>query len=113
MPSHTSDEIWTLTEFKLTYNSSMNSDLIPPLLVLLIFALVIGETMIFKKSKEQAQFDKLVEKEKTLKDYRLLAELFRSDQFTSKQMTEEFKANPEFKDWYFKNYIALEKWRSI
>jgi hypothetical protein len=28
-------------------------------------------------------------------------------------MTEEFKANPEFKDWYFKNYIALEKWRSI
>ena len=46
-------------------------------------------------------------------DYRLLAERFRSDQFTSKQMTEEFKANPEFKDWYFKNYIALEKWRSI
>ena len=48
-----------------------------------------------------------------LKDYRLLAKLFRSDQFTSKQMTEEFKANPEFKDWYFKNYWALEKWRSI
>ena len=46
-------------------------------------------------------------------DYRLLAERFRSDQFTSKQMTEEFKANPEFKDWYFKNYWALEKWRSI
>ena len=46
-------------------------------------------------------------------DYRLLAERFRSDQFTTKQMTEEFKANPEFKDWYFKNYWALEKWRSI
>ena len=46
-------------------------------------------------------------------DYRLLAERFRSDQFTSKQITEEFKANPEFKDWYFKNYWALEKWRSI
>ena len=97
----------------MTYNPSMNSDVIPPLLVLLILALVIGVAMILKKSKEQAQFDKLVEKEKTLKDYRLLAELFRSDQFTSKQMTEEFKANPEFKDWYFKNYIALEKWRSI
>ena len=46
-------------------------------------------------------------------DYRLFAERFRSDQFTSKQMTEEFQANPEFKDWYFKNYWALEKWRSI
>jgi len=46
-------------------------------------------------------------------DYRLLVERFRSDQFTSKQMTEEFKVNPEFKDWYFKNYWALEKWRSI
>ena len=91
----------------------MNSDVIPPLLVLLILTLVIGVAMILKKSKEQAQFDKLVEKEKTLKDYRSLAELFRSDQFTSKQMTDEFKANPEFKDWYFKNYIALEKWRSI
>ena len=66
-----------------------------------------------KKTKEQAQFDKLVDEEKTLKDYRLLAKRFRSDQFTSKQMTEEFKANPEFKDWYYKNYWALEKWRSI
>ena len=66
-----------------------------------------------KKTKEQAQFDKLVDEEKTLKYYRLLAERFRSDQFTSNQMTEEFKANPEFKDWYFKNYWALEKWRSI
>ena len=71
------------------------------------------EEILKKKAKEQAQFDKLVEEEKTLKDYRLLAERFRSDQFTSKQMTEEFKANPEFKDWYFKNYWALEKWRSI
>ena len=88
----------------------MNSNVIPPLLVLLvllILTLVIGVAMILKKSKEQAQFNKLVEKEKTLKDYRSLAELFRSDQFTSKQMTDEFK------DWYFKNYIALEKWRSI
>ena len=91
----------------------MNSDVIPPLLVLLILTLVIGVAMILKKSKEQAQFNKLVEKKKTLKDYRLLAELFRSDQITSKQMTDEFKANPEFKDWYFKNYWALEKWRSI
>ena len=46
-------------------------------------------------------------------DYRLLAERFRSDQFTSKQMKKELNANPEFKDWYFKNYWALEKWRSI
>jgi hypothetical protein len=68
-------------------------------LVQLIFSL--------KKAKEQLQFNKLVDEEKTLKEYRLLAERFRSDQFTSKQMTEEFK------DWYFKNYIALEKWRSI
>ena len=67
----------------------------------------------FKKEKEQAQIDKLVDEEKTLKNYRLLAQHFRSHQITSKQMTEEFKANPEFKDWYFKNYIALEKWRSI
>ena len=66
-----------------------------------------------KPEKKQAQFDKLVDEEKTLKDNRLMAERFRSDQFTSKQMTEEFKANPEFKDWYFKNYIAIEKWRSI
>jgi len=43
----------------------------------------------------------------------MLVERFMSDQITSKQMTEEFNANPEFKDWYFKNYWALEKWRSI
>ena len=66
-----------------------------------------------KKAKKQAQFDKLVDEEKILKDYRLWAKRLRSDQVTSKDMTEEFKANPEFKDWYFKNYIALEKWRSI
>ena len=48
-----------------------------------------------------------------LKDYRLLAERFRSDQFTSKDMIEEFEANPEFKDWYFKNYIGVEKLRRI
>jgi|TARA_B110000211_G_scaffold33869_1_gene34135 hypothetical protein len=48
-----------------------------------------------------------------LKDYRLLAERFRSDQFTSKDMTEEFEANLEFKDWYFKNYIGVEKLRTL
>ena len=48
-----------------------------------------------------------------LKDYRLMAKRFRSAKFTSKDMTEEFKANPEFKEWYYKNYIRLEKWRSI
>lgn len=42
----------------------MNSDVMPPLLVLLILTLVIGVAMILKKSKEQAQFDKLVEEEK-------------------------------------------------
>ena len=88
----------------------MDGDVIPSLLGLLILALIISVAW---KAKEQVQFDKLVDEEKTLKDYRLLAQRFRSDQFTSKQMTEEFKANPEFKDWYFKNYIALEKWRSI
>ena len=88
----------------------MDGDVIPALLGLLILALIISVAW---KVKEQVQFDNLVDEEKTLKDYRLLAQRFRSDQFTSKQMTEEFKANPEFKDWYFKNYIALEKWRSI
>jgi L-lactate permease len=88
----------------------MDGDVIPALLGLLILALIISVAW---KAKEQVQFDNLVDEEKTLKDYRLLAQRFRSDQFTSKQMTEEFKANPEFKDWYFKNYIALEKWRSI
>jgi hypothetical protein len=51
--------------------------------------------------------------DRKLKDYRLLAERFRSDQFTSKDMKEEFDANPEFKDWYFKNYIGVEKLRSL
>ena len=88
----------------------MDGDVIPALLGLLILALIISVAW---KAKEQVQFDKLVDEEKTLKDYRLLAQRFRSDQFTSKQMTGEFKANPEFKDWYFKNYWALEKWRSI
>ena len=83
----------------LIYNHSMKK------LLQLIFSL--------RKAKEQLQLDKLVDEEKTLKEYRLLAERFRSDQFTSMQMTEEFISNPEFKDWYFKNYIALEKWRSI
>jgi|TARA_B110001454_G_C12462860_1_gene326963 hypothetical protein len=88
----------------------MDGDTIVGLLGLLILALIIS---VVWKANEQAQFEKLVEEEKTLKNYRLLAERFRSDQFTSKEMTEEFKAKPEFKDWYFKNYIALEKWRSI
>ena len=48
-----------------------------------------------------------------LKDYRSLAEHFRTDQFTSKDMTEKFDANLEFKDWYFKNYIGVEKLRKI
>ena len=33
-----------------------------------------------------------------LKDYRLMAKRFTSDQFTSNDMTEEFKAHPEFKE---------------
>ena len=45
--------------------------------------------------------------------YRLMAKRFRSSKFTSKDMSEEFKANTEFKDWYFKNYIGLEKWRTL
>jgi len=57
--------------------------------------------------------EKTAKEENKLKDYRLMVEHFRSDQYTSKQMTEEFKANPEFKDWYFKNYIGVEKLRSI
>jgi hypothetical protein len=57
--------------------------------------------------------EKTAKEENKLKDYRLMAKHFRSDQYTSKQMTEEFKANPEFKDWYFKNYIGVEKLRSI
>ena len=88
----------------------MDGDTIVGLLGLLILALIIS---VVWKANEQAQFEKLVEEEKTLKNYRLLAERFRSDQFTSKEMTEEFKANPEFKDWYFKNYIGVEKLRSI
>ena len=51
----------------------------------------------------------LIVTDEKLKDYRLLAKHFRSAKFTSKDMTDEFKANPEFKDWYFKNYIGLEK----
>ena len=48
-----------------------------------------------------------------LKDYSLLAQRFRSGEFTLKDMTDEFEANPEFKDWYFKNYIGVEKLRRI
>ena len=69
--------------------------------------------MIRRTKNKTLKFAKNELKKLLVLDYRLLAELFRSDQFTSKQMTEEFNANPEFKDWYFKNYWALEKWRSI
>jgi len=69
--------------------------------------------MIRRTKNKKLKFAKNELKKLLVLDYRLLAERFRSDQFTSKQMTEEFKANPEFKDWYFKNYWALEKWRSI
>ena len=69
--------------------------------------------MIRHKKNKTLKFAKNELKKLLVLDYRLLAERFRSDQFTSKQMTEEFNANPEFKDWYFKNYWALEKWRSI
>ena len=69
--------------------------------------------MIRRTRNKTLKFAKDELKKLLIFDYRLLAERFSSDQFTSKQMTEEFKANPEFKDWYFKNYWALEKWRSI
>ena len=69
--------------------------------------------MIRRTKNKTLKFAKDELKKLLVLDYRLLAERLRSDQFTSKQMTEEFKANPEFKDWYFKNYWALEKWRSI
>ena len=66
-----------------------------------------------RRKKKSLKFAKEELKKQLVLDYRLLAERFRSDQITSKQMTEEFNVNPEFKDWYFKNYWALEKWRSI
>ena len=66
-----------------------------------------------RRKKKSLKFAKEELKKLLVLDYRLLAERFRSDQITSKQMKEEFNANPEFKDWYFKNYWALEKWRSI
>ena len=48
-----------------------------------------------------------------LKAFRLMAKNFRSDKYSFKDMSKEFRANPEFKEWYFQNYIGLEKWRSI
>ena len=69
--------------------------------------------MIRRTKNKSLKFAQNELKELLILDYKSLAERFRSDQFTSKQMTEEFKTNPEFKDWYFKNYWALEKWRSI
>ena len=67
--------------------------------------------MIRRTKNKTLKFAKDELKKLLVLDYRLLAERFRSDQFTSKQMTEEFKANPEFKDWYFKNYSRkMEKY---
>ena len=69
--------------------------------------------MIRRTKNKTLKFAKDELKKLLVLDYRLLTERFRSDQIISKQMTEEFNANPKFKDWYFKNYWALEKWRSI
>ena len=48
-----------------------------------------------------------------LKAFRLIAKNFRSAKYSLKDMSKEFRDNPEFKEWYFQNYIGLEKWRSI
>ena len=48
-----------------------------------------------------------------LKSFRLMAKNFRSSKCSLNDMTQEFKANPDFKEWYFQNYIRLEKWRTI
>ena len=48
-----------------------------------------------------------------LKAFRLMAKYFRSAIYSLKDMSKEFRANPEFEEWYFQNYIGLEKWRSI
>ena len=48
-----------------------------------------------------------------LKSFRLMAKNFRSSICSSMDMTKEFKANPDFKEWYFQNYIGLEKWRTV
>ena len=48
-----------------------------------------------------------------LKAFRLMAKNLRSAKYSLKDMSKEFRANPEFKEWYFQNYIGLEKWRSI
>jgi len=66
-----------------------------------------------RRKKKSLKFAKEELKKQLVLDYRLLVERFISDQITSKQMTVELNANPEFKDWYYKNYWALEKWRSI
>ena len=52
-------------------------------------------------------------KNEKLKSFRLMAKNFKSAKYSSKDMTKEFKANPEFKELYFQNYIGLEKWRTI
>ena len=69
--------------------------------------------MIRRTKNKTLKFAKDELKKLLVFDFRLLAERFRSDHFTSTQMKEEFKANPEFKDRNYKNYWALEKWRSI
>ena len=65
--------------------------------------------MIRRTKNKSLKFAKDELKKLLVLDYRLLAERFRSDQFTSKQMTEEFNANPEFKDWYFKKLLGSRK----
>ena len=37
--------------------------------------------------------------------YRLLAECIRSDQLSTRQVHEEFEADPQFKEWYTKKYL--------
>jgi|TARA_B110000908_G_C9966705_1_gene319290 hypothetical protein len=44
--------------------------------------------------------------EERLKNYRQLAECIKSDQVSARQMVLEFEADPEFKDWYFTNFVG-------
>ncbi len=57
--------------------------------------------------------EKTAKEENKIKDYRMMAEHFRSDQYISKQMTEEFKSYPEFNNFFFINYLGVEKFRSL
>ena len=42
-----------------------------------------------------------------LKSFRLMAKNFKLAKYSAKDMSKEFKANLEFKEWYFQNYIGL------